>query len=1315
VKSWQGYVEMNKGRKLKFCWGSDIRVAELEHTPSRDEVDAILQKEFKSDNLELRYHPSSVWRIVLRVRSGRHLPKTEREGLTNSFCRARIVPDSLLFEGYSRVPHKSQTKVAKNSLSPEWNETLTWNLRGDMDLATISALHLLVELRTKGKDQKEEQLGLIDLPVQDYLVRRVRARLWDGQAAELEEQLKLLQGDSGASLPPALQQAKVERMQQNIEYLKDLKRKSLSSSDAWHRARWQPGCRAVCRGLDPSSPDEIFVQGADGQLTSLHLAIDFELSDYHQNCFLNAMSDFVSNLLESSRGLLMKKADKYIKAFSEQGLGMEDFLSKDFECIADDAKLARWRVTEASARRVILQAVREAGSRWLNFCELSVDCSHPNIPMKPSDEVSIRREEQLQRACEEAELLSEKGTIKLFVCAPLKITIMECAQLPKMDKLGSCDPYVKVVAGEKEYLTSVRYNTMSPSWGAGQVFYHSSREWNERMRIEVWDFDELRLLNMEKRKTSVIRSDEFIGYAELPEMHDIVNDGFSLDDYFLLVDERGEYVVGYQADTFADQFSRIRLQIRANSSKSDHATSLDDVSLVQSPTKSPTSPNSSLDFNKSFKSQLGGERDELQALLFQQFTTFSMYGKEEGTQTGEGEVKAGKKTEEEQESFANKARQREGRTSQYEIMQGNRIYSMNFIEFLSFARARSISPSYLDKEQLAEFFFAAKGTIRRRMLEGDREIDLEQFKTLCSLIADFFRITVKDILLGRIEEAVRQVEEEDEEDEEEDEEAIAFERLRNYPLHAAASTGDVSKFAEELLKWRELQQREADQRKGIGRDLPYLVRMMMRRKRAKEFKISIFKKDKQVATSYLLNEQILHRGDAGGWTALHHAVSRRKIDVVQFILLEGCDVNIPNKFFLRTPLHLAVQRRDREMIRVLLQFGADWSRCDKDGKSCLSYADTTLIEAVYDLSLKMDDDKKLIDDQQLQLGAVPSLQEEIRLLPQEPILAARPPRCFSLLLGGPRQENLKFPWHSGATASLDSLFELTTREFDSSQGSQADVNKKDASTNFGQDLPSVVEDHKNFKELARRFRINVKENANTNMTRKQTLQQVRSLFEEPNADMFFIVYSGHAQKKSGRWVAVDGYIDLYDILTLFHQARTKQGKQHSDSLGPRLIIISDSSSSGVWAEQHRSLRSSLPPSSSRLLFPYSTMGGKEDRRRAQLKTEKPTMEGGQARDEDLIAVSKFVAVMSSCSPGERALECARGGDFLSTWTSLPIQGRLRLQGAVLSSSSIRLFGSNCRQHPLLSVGWVLTPSSLNPRVLSVLPGLYLTGSCFYEG
>ena len=73
------------------------------------------------------------------------------------------------------------------------------------------------------------------------------------------------------------------------------------------------------------------------------------------------------------------------------------------------------------------------------------------------------------------------------------------------------------------------------------------------MRIEVWDFDELRLLDMEKRRTSVIRSDEFIGYAQLPEMHDIVNDGFSLDDYFLLVDERGEYVVGYQADTFADQ------------------------------------------------------------------------------------------------------------------------------------------------------------------------------------------------------------------------------------------------------------------------------------------------------------------------------------------------------------------------------------------------------------------------------------------------------------------------------------------------------------------------------------------------------------------------------------------------------------------------------------------------------------------------------------------------------------------------------------------------------------------------------------------
>eukprot|EP00960_Hanusia_phi_P074500 768258-Hanusia_phi.AAC.3 len=41
------------------------------------------------------------------------------------------------------------------------------------------------------------------------------------------------------------------------------------------------------------------------------------------------------------------------------------------------------------------------------------------------------------------------------------------------------------------------------------------------------------------------------------------------------------------------------------------------------------------------------------------------------------------------------------------------------------------------------------------------------------------------------------------------------------------------------------------------------------------------------------------------------------------------------------------------MIRMLLQLGADWSICDIEGKSSLSYADTSLIESVHDLSLKM--------------------------------------------------------------------------------------------------------------------------------------------------------------------------------------------------------------------------------------------------------------------------------------------------------------------------------------------------------------------------
>ena len=59
-----------------------------------------------------------------------------------------------------------------------------------------------------------------------------------------------------------------------------------------------------------------------------------------------------------------------------------------------------------------------------------------------------------------------------------------------------------------------------------------------------------------------------------------------------------------------------------------------------------------------------------------------------------------------------------------------------------------------------------------------------------------------------------------------------------------------------------------------------------------------------------------------GWTALHHATMRNRIDVIKLLLLEGADVNKQNDG-KETPLHLAAQFNKTEVARLLIQNGAD--------------------------------------------------------------------------------------------------------------------------------------------------------------------------------------------------------------------------------------------------------------------------------------------------------------------------------------------------------------------------------------------------------
>eukprot|EP01138_Halocafeteria_seosinensis_P001082 gb/GECG01001107.1/.p1 GENE.gb/GECG01001107.1/~~gb/GECG01001107.1/.p1 ORF type:complete len:194 (+),score=16.79 gb/GECG01001107.1/:1-582(+) len=77
----------------------------------------------------------------------------------------------------------------------------------------------------------------------------------------------------------------------------------------------------------------------------------------------------------------------------------------------------------------------------------------------------------------------------------------------------------------------------------------------------------------------------------------------------------------------------------------------------------------------------------------------------------------------------------------------------------------------------------------------------------------------------------------------------------------------------------------------------------------------------------------------GGLTPLHVAVIQGQSDVVKTLIEEfGASVDIRSIKFGDTPLHDAVYNRDEKMTHMLIEYGADPSVQDYDGKSPLNLA-----------------------------------------------------------------------------------------------------------------------------------------------------------------------------------------------------------------------------------------------------------------------------------------------------------------------------------------------------------------------------------------
>eukprot|EP01133_Synstelium_polycarpum_P005917 gene5917-6849_t len=91
--------------------------------------------------------------------------------------------------------------------------------------------------------------------------------------------------------------------------------------------------------------------------------------------------------------------------------------------------------------------------------------------------------------------------------------------------------------------------------------------------------------------------------------------------------------------------------------------------------------------------------------------------------------------------------------------------------------------------------------------------------------------------------------------------------------------------------------------------------------------------------SNLASKTFINIGDTSGNTALHHAVLKRQRAFVKYLLEAGAQVDAANKTDGQTPLHWAcVVGGDVQIVRMLVEGGADTSRRDNNGYNALLHA-----------------------------------------------------------------------------------------------------------------------------------------------------------------------------------------------------------------------------------------------------------------------------------------------------------------------------------------------------------------------------------------
>ncbi|WP_253303135.1 ankyrin repeat domain-containing protein [Wolbachia endosymbiont of Phyllotreta cruciferae] len=85
----------------------------------------------------------------------------------------------------------------------------------------------------------------------------------------------------------------------------------------------------------------------------------------------------------------------------------------------------------------------------------------------------------------------------------------------------------------------------------------------------------------------------------------------------------------------------------------------------------------------------------------------------------------------------------------------------------------------------------------------------------------------------------------------------------------------------------------------------------------------------------------VNAADARGYTALHLAVTEKRLEIVRELIKSGAEVNAEEYGNKCIPLHLACMVGEKEIVEELVKAGGEIEQADKFGMTAMDYAKTS--------------------------------------------------------------------------------------------------------------------------------------------------------------------------------------------------------------------------------------------------------------------------------------------------------------------------------------------------------------------------------------